>query len=131
MGFLSRALGGHPQIVPTDNKLDIHWFRGWMDRVVDGSGVDRGDEENHLTLITKLEMVIIHNSGTQMELQGHDWAIKQFRQYREESESRPPWELTAFLAGYDIRMIEYLESQLNKFETIVVEAGRRDGEFRM
>ncbi|GAA4535201.1 hypothetical protein [Pseudonocardia xishanensis] len=128
MGIFSRR-PTVPRIEPTPTHLDIEWFRDYVDDVFDRSGVDPNDRENTVGLLGRITSMLGLTARSPMLQNDAAWAWEQTQAYIGSDEGMP-WNVASLVAGWDVRSVPVMEQELDKFRVMVIDAGRRFGEFR-
>jgi hypothetical protein len=126
MGFFSRTPN---TIEPVPTHLDMAWFRTWMSGIIRDSGVDPTNDANGIALVT-MAAISTHNCGNElMDEFGGAWAKPILAEYMQ-SDQATPWGAVEVIAGWRRDTVAALEQNLVTFAEMLVEAGRKQGEFR-
>lgn len=116
-------------IAPVPTRLDMAWFRVWLDKIIRDSGVDPNNDANPIALLTMAGMST-HDLGNRlMDQFGGAWAKPILAEYMRRDDATP-WGAIEVIAGWDSDAVASLETNLNSLGEMLVEAGREQGEFR-
>ncbi len=126
MGFFNRA---PKTIEPVHTHLDMPWFRAWMNAIIRDSGVDPTNDANGIALLT-MAALSTHNAGNDlMDRYDGTWAKPLLAEYMQ-SDQATPWGAVEVIAGWNRESVPIMEQNLVSFAEMLVEAGKRHGEFK-
>ena len=126
MGLFNRT---PTTIEPVPTHLDMAWFRTWMNEIIHDSGVDPTNDANGIALVTMAAMSTHAAANDLMDRYDGAWAKPILAGYMR-SDGATPWGAVEVVAGWRRDAVPILEQNLTSFAEMLVEAGRKEGEFR-
>jgi hypothetical protein len=119
MGLFSRT----PTIIePVPTRLDMAWFRTWMDGIIRESGVDPANDANSIALLTMAGMSTHAFGNDLMDRFDGAWAKPILARYMQ-SDQATPWGAVGLVAGWDRDAVAAMEQNLIDLAQILVEVG--------
>ena len=117
--------GKKREMVFAETHLDVMWFKTWLERVCDGTGRPQS-QEVAAELLTKAEMVIMHENAPDVAHFCPGWAGAQLEQYSQSADGSP-WGMISLILGFPESLPdwkhskeEFIESRLNRFADIMI-----------
>jgi hypothetical protein len=126
MGLFSRT---PTTIEPVPTRLNMAWFRTWMDGIIRDSGVDPTNDANSIALLTMAGMSTHALGNDLMDRFSGAWAKPILARYMQ-SDQATPWGAVELIAGWDRDALAAMEDNLINLAELLIPAGREQGEFR-